>query len=366
MADRALRIAVDGRELLGRPTGVGRYLYEILRAWASDGTVRHSFTVILPGDPPPHLTALGPRIHWHVERSDRAGTWWEQMRLPRALAREAPDVFFAPGYTAPLQHPCPTVVTVHDVSFFAHPEGFPRREGLRRRWLTRTSARRAARVLTVSEFSAREIARWLHVRPDHIEVVPNGAPPLAVRRSHPPEGRLVLYVGSIFQRRRIPLLLEAFRLAHARVPGARLMLVGENRSAPALDPAAAAAEMGLAKAVEYRSYVTDDELERLYGHARAFVFLSDYEGFALTPFEAIAHGVPPILLDTPVAREIYGDAARLVPPEPAAIGDAIATLLTDDAAHTALSAAGAGRLPAFSWSRTAAAALHALETAAER
>ena len=118
--------------------------------------------------------------------------------------------------------------------------------------------------------------------------------------------------------------------------------------------------------IELRSYVPDDELEDLYGAARAFAFLSDYEGFALTPFEAIAHGVPPILLDTPVAREIYGDAARLVPPEPAAIGDAIATLLTDDAAHTALSAAGAGRLPAFSWSRTAAAALHALETAAER
>lgn len=364
MADRPLRIAVDGRELLGRPTGVGRYLLEILSAWAADTAVPHAFTVILPADPPPHLTALGPRIHWHVERSARAGTWWEQMRLPRALAREAPDVFFAPGYTAPLQHPCPTVLTVHDVSFFAHPEGFPRREGLRRRWLTRTSARRAARVLTVSEFSAREISRWLHVRPDHIEVVPNGAPPLAVRRSHPPEGRLVLYVGSIFQRRRIPLLLDAFRATHARVPDARLLLIGENRSAPRLDPAGAAAAMGLAQAVEYRSYVADDELARLYEHARAFVFLSDYEGFALTPFEAIAHGVPPVLLDTPVAKEIYGDAARLVPPEPAAIADALTTLLTDDAAHAALAAAGARRLPAYSWSKTAAAALHALEQAA--
>jgi glycosyltransferase involved in cell wall biosynthesis len=366
MPDRPLRIAVDGRELLGRPTGVGRYLYEILRAWAADATIRHSFTVIVPADPPARLTALGPRIQWLVEPATTSGTWWEQMRLPRVLAREAPDVFFAPGYTAPLQHPCPTVLTVHDVSFFAHPEEFPRRERVRRRWLTRTSARRAARVLTVSEFSAREIARWLRVRPDHIEVVPNGAPPLARHRSRPPDGRLVLYVGSIFHRRRIPLLLAAFQLARARVADARLILVGENRSAPRLEPIEFAARLGVADAVEYRAYVEEDELSRLYDNARAFVFLSDYEGFALTPFEAIAHGVPPVLLNTPVANEIYGDAARLVEPEPAAIAGALVTLLTDDAAHAALSAAGARRLPAFSWSRTAAAALQALENAATR
>ena len=367
MADRPLRIAVDGRELLGRPTGVGRYLYEILRAWADDAAVRHAFTVILPADPPAHLTALGPKFHWRVERSASAGTWWEQTRLPRALAREAPDVFFAPGYTAPLQHPCPTVVTIHDVSFFAPPEGFSRRERLRRRGLTRTSARRAARVLTVSQFSAGEIARWLHVPPDHIDVVPNGAPPAArLRRSSPPEGRLVLYVGSIFHRRRIPLLLKAFRLAREEAPGARLVLVGEHRSAPHVAPSRLAADLGLADVVDYRAYVAERDLGHLYEHARAFVFLSDYEGFALTPFEAIAHGVPPVMLDTPVAREIYGDAARLVPAEAGAIAKALATLLTDDAAHHELATAGARRLPVFSWSRTAAAALRALEAAAGR
>jgi glycosyltransferase involved in cell wall biosynthesis len=366
MASRPLRIAIDGRELIGRPTGVGRYLYEILRAWADDPRVDHRFTVILPTDPPPHLTSLGPKIHWRVERAPKAGTWWEQMRLPRALAREAPDVFFAPGYTAPLQHPCPTVLTVHDVSFFAHPEGFPRRERLRRRWLTRTSARRAARVLTVSEFSAREISRWLRVRPDHIDVVPNGAPQSIAPRRSAPRSPLVLYVGSIFHRRRIPLLLEAFRLVRERAPDARLVLVGENRSAPRLDPIQLASTLGVREAVEYREYVSDPELAALYDQARAFAFLSDYEGFALTPFEAIAHHVPPVLLDTPVAREIYGDAARLVPPEAPAVASALTSLLTDEQAHATLVAAGAERLPMYTWSRTAAAALQALETAAGR
>ena len=363
MADRALRIAVDGRELVGRPTGVGRYLLEILRAWAEDPAMRHDVTVILPASPPPHLAALGPRIAWHVEATARPGTWWEQMRLPRVLARLAPDVLFAPGYTAPLQHPCPTVVTIHDVSFWAHPEGFRRRERLRRRWLTRTTARRAARILTVSEFSAREIARWLRVNPDRIDVVPNGAPQ-AVERIRPAAGPTVLYVGSLLNRRRIPLLLQAFRLVRARVPDARLVLAGENRTSPPIDPLRIAIGLGIEDAVDYRAYVADEDLPRLYDDARVFAFLSDYEGFGLTPFEAIAHGVPPVLLDTPVAREIYGDAARLVAADAQAIADALVTLLIDDATRATLAQAGAQRLPAFTWGRTAAAALRALEAAA--
>lgn len=366
MADRPLHVAIDGRELLGQPTGVGRYLLELLRVWAADPVTAHRFTVILPGPPPPHLTGLGPRVTWHVEPATAAGTWWEQVRLPRALARVAPDVLFAPGYTAPLQRLCPTVVTIHDVSFWAHPEWFPRREGIRRRWLTRTSARRAARIVTASVFSAGEIVRWLRVPISRIEVAPAGAPAAAPRREGPPPGQVVLYTGSLFTRRRIPALLTAFRLVAAQVPAARLVLVGDNRTRPSIDPIVLAAQEGIRDRVDWRAYVSDEERDRLYATARVFVFLSDYEGFGLTPLEAIAHGVPPVLLDTPVAREVYGDAARLVPADPAAIAAALTSLLQDDRAHQDLVAAGARRLSAFSWTRSAAIVLRALEQAAAR
>jgi len=362
--DRSLHIAVDGRELLGRPTGVGRYLYEILRIWASDASIPHRFTVFLPSAPPSHLTALGPRLEWRVAPAARTGTWWEQVHLPRALARAAPDVVFAPGYTAPLQHVCPTVVTIHDVSFWAHPEGFPPRERLRRRWLTRTTARRSARILTVSGFSAQEIARWLNVPRERIVVAPNGAPAPTRAAGRARAERIVLFVGSLFARRRIPLLLEAFRRVLARVPDARLTLIGENRTSPRLDPDDLAAKLSIRTAVTYRAYVSDQELDAAYDAARAFAFLSDYEGFALTPFEAIAHGVPPVMLDTPVAREVYGDAARLVAPDPAAVADALSRLLVDDEVHATLVEAGLRRLSAFPWSRTAAVTLRAIEEAA--
>jgi glycosyltransferase involved in cell wall biosynthesis len=120
----------------------------------------------------------------------------------------------------------------------------------------------------------------------------------------------------------------------------------------------------LAEAFAWKPYVPDTELDELYGSARAFAFVSDYEGFAMTPMEAAAHGVPSVLLDTPVTREVYGDAALRVPLSVAAIADALTTLLTDEDAHAAAVARGRARLEAFTWSRTAAVLRETLERAA--
>jgi glycosyltransferase involved in cell wall biosynthesis len=367
VTDRTRRIAVDGRELVGQPTGVGRYLQAVLREWARLPESEGRFTVVLPSEPTPELLAAvaGPNLNWVVEPGV-AGTWWEQTRLPRAVARAGADALFAPAYTAPLRAPCPTVVTIHDLSYFAHPEWFSWREGLRRRWLTRAAARRAAMVLTVSEFSAGEIVSRLGVPRARVRVIPHGAPACAAGRAASARPPLVLYVGSLFTRRHLPDLVQGFALAAGRVPAARLVLVGDNRTRPRVDPRDLAARAGVADRVDWRAYAPEDELERLYGEARVFVFLSDYEGFAMTPLEAMAHGIPPVLLDTAVAREVFGEAAWYVPPAPAAIASAVERLLVDDAAHQALAAAGRERLVRFSWTRSAAAALDVLREAARR
>jgi glycosyltransferase involved in cell wall biosynthesis len=153
-------------------------------------------------------------------------------------------------------------------------------------------------------------------------------------------------------------------LVRTRVPGARLVLVGDNRTYPPLDPAALARSTGLADAFTWKSYVSDAELDELYASARAFAFLSDYEGFAMTPMEAAAHGVPSVLLDTPVAREVYGDAAVRVPLSVPAIADALTTLLTDADAHAGAVVRGRARLDAFTWTRTASVLNDTLERAA--
>jgi len=102
----------------------------------------------------------------------------------------------------------------------------------------------------------------------------------------------------------------------------------------------------------------------LYDSARVFAFLSDYEGFAMTPMEAAAHGVPSVMLDTPVSREVYGEAALRVPLDVDAIAGALITLLTDSAAHEATAARGRARLAAYAWPDTAAILRRTLEQAA--
>jgi glycosyltransferase involved in cell wall biosynthesis len=361
VADRRLHIAVDGRELVGKPTGVGRYLLGMMAQWAE--TSPHEYTVVLQAEPSDALRGLGDRFRWEVSPAAVAGTWWEQVHLPRVLDRMKPDVLFAPAYTAPLRSSPPAVVVVHDVSFFAHPEWFRWREGLRRRFVTRQAAKRARRVVTVSEFSRSEIARYLDVPVSQIALAPAGAP-TADPTAPPVRQPLVLYVGSLFNRRHVAGMIEAFAQVAKAVPAARLVLVGYNRSSPRQDPRAIARGCGVADRVDWREYATDAELRDLYRAARVFLFLSDYEGFGIPPLEAFAHGVPAVVLDTPVSREIYGDGAIRVPADPAAIAAATSRLLNNDAAHAAAVAAGRARLSAYSWSHSADVLTRALEEAA--
>jgi glycosyltransferase involved in cell wall biosynthesis len=309
----------------------------------------------------------------------RGGSSWEQWAFPRALSAPRPDVIFAPGYSAPLSAPAPTAVTIHDVSFFAHPEWFSYREGLRRRLLTGWSARRAGVVLTDTAFSQREIARHIGIPESRVRVIPLGV--RAVVRLKPdatstPDATLapdatanlrdpiVLYVGSVFERRRVDQLMAAFETVADQVPAAQLEVVGENRTRhPRVDLEALRRQSRHRDRIHLRSYVDEATLVSLYARASVFAFLSEYEGFGLTPLEALAAGVPPVLLDTPVARETAGAAAHYVCPAGGreAIAAALLTCLTDDDARRDILRQAPAVLGRYHWKTTAAQTLAAIE-----
>lgn len=359
-----MHVAVDARELSGHPTGVGRYLSELLTEWQAAGLDRRH-TLTLYAHRTPSLVPDGLQADVRVLPGS-GGTRWEQWDLQRALGHYRPDVIFAPGYSGPLAAPAPTVTAIHDVSFFAHPEWFSWREGLRRRQITAWSARRARLVLAPSVFSATEIVRHTAVDERRVRVVY-----LGVRAPRAPadgaRGPMVLFVGSLFQRRRLDVLIDAFASVAATHPTARLEIVGANRTTPPVDFAAALAARGLEGRARLRDWVDDATLDTLYRRATVFVFLSRYEGFGFTPLEALAHGVVPIVLDTPVAREIYGDAAWRVPEDAAlttSVAGAIGTLLGDDAVRARFLAAAGPVLASYQWRDTAARTIACLEEAA--
>jgi glycosyltransferase involved in cell wall biosynthesis len=364
-----MRIAVDARELAGRPTGVGRYLGELLTRWSVlPDALRHQWqlfapsAVTVPAEFDPGLTVL----------PGSGGTRWEQWTLPRALAGSRADVLFAPGYSAPLTAPLPTTLTIHDVSFAAHPEWFSAREGTRRRWLTAWSARRAKVVLTDSRFSRDEIVRHIGIPAAKVRVIPLGTSPRRKPRTAantPAREPIILFVGSIFRRRNLDRLIAAFVNGVASaVPASRLEIVGENRVYPAVDVAdlLRQTDPSIASRVGIRSYVSEEVLRDLYSRASVFAFLSEYEGFGLTPLEALAEGVPSLVLDTPVAREVYGPAARYVPSasDTTAVAAALTELLTSDDARGRLLMHAEEVLGRYDWRVAALATLGAIQEAA--
>ena len=358
-------IAIDARELAGRPTGVGRYLAELLRAWDSlPGAGAHEFalcaTAPVTTPPLPHL-----RVSQHV--SPGGGPWWEQRTLPTLAARAGASVLFAPAYSGPLFPGMPMVVTIHDVSFAAHPEWFGPREGFRRRLTTRAAAWRAKRVITVSDFSKREIVRCFGTDSSKIDVVYSGATPVTAGAPEPvapPAGAasgMVLYVGSIFERRHVPELIDGFARLARRHPGTNLELVGDNRNRAPLDLDGLVRRRSLEGRVRIRHYVTDAELATLYRGAAAFAFLSEYEGFGLTPLDALAAGVPIVVLDTEVAREIYGPAAVYVAsPEPALVEAALDAVLFDPDTRRRVLDAAPQVLQRYVWQESAQRTLQVL------
>lgn len=392
-----MNIAIDVRELCGKPTGVGRYLFELLAEWAA-GPERARHTWMLYAHEAPNVPAAFRDAV--VVIPGAGGTRWEQWDLARQLTRVRPDVLFAPGYTAPLTAPCPIALTIHDVSFFDQPEEFRWREGLRRRRITAWAARRAKVVLTVSAFSRDRLVERIGVPASRVRVIHHGMRPSAVDAiATRPREPIALYVGSIFPRRHVDVLVRTFATEVApRVPDARLEIIGEDRLPPGetLQDWLTALPAEVRGRVVARSWVDEATLRDLYARARVFVFLSEYEGFGLTPLEAIAAGVPPIVLDTPVAREVYGDAARFVggdrpgrgtlpgrgtPPGRgqtpsrdlrtvenlpfSKLGIALVDLLTNDAARAALLARAPEVLARYQWDTAARLTLSAIEDAAQ-
>ena len=358
-----MRIAIDARELTGRPTGVGRFLAGILEAWSTLPTAASHSVTLCTSDPlpsPPAATTVSTV-------AGGGGTWWEQRVLPGMIRKANADVFLAPGYTAPLACPTPFVVAIHDVSFAAHPEWFTWRHGIRRRTLTRLSARKAARVITISEFSKREITRHLGIDTGKIDVVYPGTRDRHAASPTTTAEPTVLYVGSLFNRRHIPELIEGFSRLARRTAGTRLEIVGDNRTVPHVNIDSLATASGVGDRIACRAYMPDASLSALYARARAFVFLSEYEGFGLTPLEALSAGTPIVVLDTPVAREVYGAAALYVPrPEPVLIEAALERVLLDETERLRILSAAPGVLARYSWQACAARVLDVLLASARR
>ena len=268
--------------------------------------------------------------------------------MPRLLRRLRPALAHF-QHALPLSCPCPAVVTVHDLSFEREPSLMGLRDRLVFRAAVPRAARRAARVIAVSELTKRDLVELYRIPREKIVVIPNGVDPRFTPDGPRPDGGdYALVVGALQQRKDPEAAIEA--LALLGKGDLRLVFAGPDKGGR--EAAERAAERtGLRSSVEFLGYVPQDELAALYRGAACLVFPSRYEGFGLPALEAMASGTPVVATTVGALPEVAGGAAILVGErDPAALADGIERALAD---RDRLMRAGLERARLYTWAETA-------------
>ena len=358
-----MRIAIDGRKL--RDYGIGTYVRNLLRQLARQDVTNDYVVFCRPADCD-SVEELGPRLRAVVETAG-AYSLTEQFALPMDLRREGAELFHAPHYVLPPLTPCRAVVTIHDCIHLRFPQYLPSRLGYAyARGQMWAATHQAARIITVSEASKRDILRYCRVPESRIDVIynaiddrfwqePTADEVMRVRERYRLNDPFVLYAGNIKPHKNLERLIDAFHLMRqsgAHLGNVQLLIIGDEISKYA-SLRRAVHRHKLHKHVRFFGFVSDQTLAALYRLADVFVFPSLYEGFGLPPLEAMASGCPVITSNVSSLPEVVGDAALMIDPyEPAAIAEAMSRVLTTPALREDLQRRGLARAREFSWERS--------------
>jgi glycosyltransferase involved in cell wall biosynthesis len=353
-----VRIGIDARKL--HDFGIGTYIRNLLKQLAR---LDHDTEYVLLSRPQDVelLRALAPNFRPVPEPAPNYSVS-EQVRIPRALRRERVSLFHAPHYVLPPLVTVPSVVTIHDCIHLMFPQYLPNRAALKyAKWSMSMAARRATRVMTVSESSKRDIMRFFSTPADKIDVIYNSyddrfaaAPRVddveRVRERYQLQGAFVLYAGNVKPHKNLERVIEAFSLVRKRgLDQLKLVMIGDDISKYAALRRAVHRHQ-LHQYVRFLGFVPEDTLAAMYRLAAVFVFPSLYEGFGLPPLEAMASGTPVVTSNVSSLPEVADAAAMLVDPyDPNAIADGIYAVLTNAELRSNLRARGLARAHQFSW-----------------
>lgn len=362
MSTSTIKIGIDARSLDEKRTGIGRYLFNLLREWR-DAASGHEFLLYRIANTPLE-SFLQERPFFPRElRFIRKG---QRDIFEAELEENPPDAFFSPLFFLPSPLAVPAVITVHDLVHLARPQDFTEVQLAFLNEAVPSAIQRAGRILTDSSFSRGEILKFYPEAVAKTQVVPLAPDPIfrvkpfdsgALRRRFGIREKFLLYVGSISHKRHILELIEAFREAGDLFQYFQLIIIGQNFFNPPLN-----FKKDLPPGVIYREFVPDEDLVDLINAAFAFIYLSSYEGFGLPPLEAMACGCPIITSRQAALEEVVGDTALFVDaPEINRIREALRGIVENAGLRTALKERGLKRAALFSWRETAAKTLRILE-----
>jgi glycosyltransferase involved in cell wall biosynthesis len=359
-----MKIGIDANPIIGDRGGVGWHTYYLLRAMLVAKQDVDFVAYLRPGSSPPDETRT-----W--EGSDRL-RWIEASKWGMKTRGEVDrlDLYHGTNFRVPTTGRHGGVVTIHDLWLERSPQYSTKFLG---QWLssykTKRTALRARKVITVSEFSARELMDLYGIPRAQIAVIPNGVADDFVpcrddgamaalrKRIRLTAERYILFTGGADPRKNHRVFLEAAALVRERLKGRTLLLVGSQTHAFG-SYEETAKSLGLLGQMNCPGRLPIADLQLLYSHADLFVFPSLYEGFGMPVLEAMACGSPVITSKTSALGEVAGDAALLIEPTNAReLGEAMVTILDNESLRSSLKAKGFERVKQYTWHRAAAETL---------
>lgn len=370
------RVLVDVTAVPVDRGGVGRYVDELLPALARAGgrlVVACQVRDVdryrrLPGDV--DVVAAPAAV-----RSRPLRLTWEQTGLPALLRSIQPDVVHCPHYTSPFATPTPVVVTVHDATFFTHPQVHSRGKGAFFRAATRIAVRRASRCLVPSQATREELCRVVGAAGDCVDVAYHGVDrstfsppsPAEVERVSTALGLggapYVAFLGTLEPRKNVPALIRAWTEACRHLEGRPvLVLAGARGWDSELEAAVRAVPASLR--VVRPGYLPLGDLRGFLGGATVVAYPSLGEGFGLPVLEAMACGAAVLTTRRLALPEVGGDAVAYSEPDAHSLATALADLLAEPDRRAALSAKALSRAAQFTWDRCAQQHLRTYEAAA--
>jgi glycosyltransferase involved in cell wall biosynthesis len=303
------------------------------------------------------------------------------VRIPLTLSlelRRSPVDVLHVQYTAPPRMPCALVVTIHDLSFEHLPETFNRRSRAQLRLTVRRTARKAAQILTLSEFSRRDIIGTYGIDSNRVSVTPpaaarqfapvtNATELRRIRTSYGIQRDYILALGSIQPRKNLVRLINAYTALRRVRPETELpqLVLAGKRGWLEAETIRAAEQSDARRDILLIGYVPDSDLPALYGSALCFAYPSYYEGFGLPVLEAMQCGTPVIAGNRTSLPEVIGSAGVLVDPfDESAIAHGLLELIERPDLRDQLRIKGLARAAQFDWTTTARLTLQAYERAA--
>ena len=373
---RAVRVLLDVSAVPERPVGAGRYTVALAEGLAARADVelqllsrRNDTARWAQSAPTAEVVGSAP-----ARRPTRL--LWEQACGASVAKRLRADLWHGPHYTMPLRIGVPSVVTIHDLTFFDHPEWHERSKVVFFRRMIRAAAKRAAVLVCVSEYTADRLRSLVHPRGevvvahhgvDHDRFVAKGddRADLTALAAHGIQPPYIAFASTIEPRKNVPTLVRAFSRVAASRPDLRLVLAGADGWG-AREARDAIVASGVATRVIRPGYLADETLPALFRQAAVVACPSFEEGFGLPALEGLACGAPVVTTTGSALAEVVEDAALKVPADDAdAFSDAIASVLDDAAIEARLRAAGPVRAAQFTWSRCVEQHVDAYQRAAK-